>query len=355
MNRKITFLFLGILNLVLAFTLGSCTNPFEEPGKVEVTDMLGTKVYVKKNPSKVACISRTTYDLLVAYGLGDKIDGAYKGTLNNKWLKHIYPNSKNHYVYGYKNSFELFLERKVELVFAPEKYIADELNQRGIPAVCVSLYAKPNFEKYVTYFSILIRQIWDSEEVKEKSNKWEYEVEAIISKIKTTLEKSKVAKQKLYYVRGDKPNGVGYTDNAGSFTEYAYSILGFEYLGSKITTNRPSDEEILNYNPDVVVFGGIYQHTNLLKIAHAPFNELKAVKNGRLYKIPIGVTAFEQLSAMTPIFFAHQAMSLHPDLFAFDITGMLTKSIKEYFGYSLSAQDAAAMLAGLGPNLEPLL
>ena len=40
MNRKITFLFLGILNLVLAFTLGSCTNPFKEPSKVEVTDML---------------------------------------------------------------------------------------------------------------------------------------------------------------------------------------------------------------------------------------------------------------------------------------------------------------------------
>lgn len=48
MNRKITFLFLSFLNLVLAFTLGSCTNQFYEPGKVEVTDMLGTKIYVKK-------------------------------------------------------------------------------------------------------------------------------------------------------------------------------------------------------------------------------------------------------------------------------------------------------------------
>lgn len=355
MNKKIKILLVIFLNILAIAALSSCGDLFKDKNKITVTDMVGTKVTVKKNPSKVACISRTTYDLLVAYGLGDKIDGAYKGTLNNKWLKHIYPNSKNHYVYGYKNSFELFLERKVDLVFAPEKYIADELNQRGIPAVCVSLYAKPNFEKYVIFFSRLIRQIWDSEEVKEKSSKWENEVEAVISKIKTALEKSKATKQKLYYVRGDKPNGVGYTDNAGSFTEFAYSVLGFEYLGSKITTNRPSDEEILNYNPDVVVFGGIYQHTNLLKIAMPPFNELKAVKNGRLFKIPIGVTAFEQLSAMTPIFFAHQAMALHPDLFAFDITGMLAKSIKEYFGYSLSAQDTAAMLAGLGPNLEPLV
>ncbi len=48
MKRKITFLFLGFLNLVLIFTLGSCANPFKEQGKVEVTDMLGTKVFVKK-------------------------------------------------------------------------------------------------------------------------------------------------------------------------------------------------------------------------------------------------------------------------------------------------------------------
>lgn len=92
MNKKIKILLVIFLNMLVILTLSSCRDLFKDKNKITVTDMVGSKVNVKKNPSKVACISRTTYDLLVAYGLGDKIDGAYKGTLNNKWLKHIYPN-----------------------------------------------------------------------------------------------------------------------------------------------------------------------------------------------------------------------------------------------------------------------
>ena len=52
---------------------------------VTVTDMLGEQVTVKKNPKKVACASRTTYDLLIAFGVADSIDGVYYSLLNNEW------------------------------------------------------------------------------------------------------------------------------------------------------------------------------------------------------------------------------------------------------------------------------
>ena len=109
-----------------------CSNKGEKQEQISVTDMVGTTITINKNPKKVACVSRTTYDLLVAYGLGDKIDGAYKGTLNNDWVPLIYPESKNHYVYEYQNSSELFLSRGVDLVFAPEKYIADDIWKSNI-------------------------------------------------------------------------------------------------------------------------------------------------------------------------------------------------------------------------------
>ena len=135
--------------LVAVTSLGvitGCSNKGETQETISVTDMVGTTITINKNPKKVACVSRTTYDLLVAYGLGDKIDGAYKGTLNNDWVPLIYPESKNHYVYEYQNSSELFLSRGVDLVFAPEKYIADDLNAHGVPALCVSLYGNPKFD-----------------------------------------------------------------------------------------------------------------------------------------------------------------------------------------------------------------
>ena len=181
-------------------TLTSCSFTNNNHEKISVTDMLGTTITINKNPKKVACISRTTYDLLVAYGVGDKIDGAYKGTMNNSWVPLIYPESKNHYVYEYNNSAELFLSRGVDLVLAPEKYIADDLNSHGVPSLCVSLYGNPSFDNYVKFLSNLVTTIWDGDEIKSKAQNWENKVDTAINEVKQELAKHQLS-QKMRRIR----------------------------------------------------------------------------------------------------------------------------------------------------------
>ena len=344
--------------LVALISLGAitgCSNKDEKQEQISVTDMVGTTITINKNPKKVACISRTTYDLLVAYGVGDKIDGAYKGTLNNAWVPLIYPESKNHYVYEYNNSSELFLSRGVDLVFAPEKYIADDLNEHGVPALCVSLYGNPTFDDYVTYLSQLVTKIWDGDEIKAKATAWENKVTKAISDVTTELAKHDITKKKLFYVRGDKDRGIGYTDTQGSFTEYAYRSLGFDFVGSTLTTPQPSVEEIVAQNPDVFVCGGQYQNKNLnILKTEEPYTNLDAVKNNKVYNIPIGFTAFEQLSAMTPIFFYDQANKIYPDYFSYNVSSMIKETVKEYFGTDLTDNQVSYMLNGLNPEGESL-
>ena len=328
-----------------------CSNKEEQQEQISVTDMVGTTITINKNPKKVACISRTTYDLLVAYGLGDKIDGAYKGTLNNAWVPLIYPESKDHYVYDYQNSSELFLSRGVDLVFAPEKYIADDLNEHGVPALCISLYGNPTFDNYVTFLSQIVTKIWDGDDVKTKAAAWETKVNTAINDVKTELAKHEITKRKLFYVRGDKDKGVGYTDTNSSFTEYAYRMMGFDFVGASLTTTNPSKEEIVAQNPDVFVCGGQYQNKNLNSLkTEEPYINLDAVKNNKVYNIPIGFTAFEQLSAMTPIFFYDQANKIYPDYFNYDITSMVKATVKEYFGTDLSDDQVSYMLNGQNPE-----
>lgn len=343
----VAFCFIGVLT-------GCSSNSKEET--VKVTDMLGTTIDVKKNPKKVACISRTTYDLLVAYGLGDKIDGAYSGTLNNDWVSLIYPTSSNHYVYKYENSYELFLQRGVDLVFAPEKYIADDLNSHNIPALCVSLYGNPTFDNYVTFLSNLVTEIWDDAKIKTKAEAWENKVTTAINEIKIELDKHDIEEKTVFYIRGDKDKGVGYTDNKSSFTEYAYRMLGLKFAGASLTTNQPSAEEIVRINPDIFVAGGIYQNKNIdLVKTTDPYKELDAVKNNRIYSIPIGFTAFEQLSAMTPIFFYDQANKIYPEYFNYDIASMVKETIKDYFGTELTDEQVSYMLNGLNPEGKALV
>ena len=349
MYKKILLPLLVALTSIGAIT--GCSNKEEIQEQISVTDMVGTTITINKNPKKVACISRTTYDLLVAYGLGDKIDGAYKGTLNNAWVPLIYPESKNHYVYEYQNSSELFLSRGVDLVLAPEKYIADDLNAHGVPALCVSLYGSPTFDNYVNYLSQLVTKIWDGEEIKTKAATWETKVNTAINDVKTELAKHDIPKQKIFYVRGDKDKGVGYTDTQGSFIEYAYRTMGFDFVGTSLTTTNPSKEEIVAQNPDVFVCGGQYQNKNLNSLkTEEPYINLDAVKNNKVYNIPIGFTAFEQLSAMTPIFFYDQANKIYPEYFNYDITSMVKTTVKEYFGTDLSDTQVSYMLYGLNPE-----
>ena len=350
---KKTLLPLAVVALtsIGAITGCSVSDEPEEETQITVTDMVGNTITIDKNPQKVACISRTTYDLLVAYGVGDKIDGAYKGTLNNDWVPLIYPESQNHYVYEYNNSAELFLSRGVDLVLAPEKYIADDLNAHGIPALCVSLYGNPTFDNYVTFLSQLVTKIWGGEEIKTKAASWENKVNKAIGDITTELAKHSLTQKKLFYVRGDKDKGIGYTDTQGSFTEFAYRKLGFNFIGATLTSNQPSKEEIMAQNPDVFVCGGQYQNKNInLLKTDETYSNLDAVKNNKVYNIPIGFTAFEQLSVMTPIFFYDQANKLYPEYFSYDIPTMVKSSIKEYFGTDLTNDQVSYMLNGLNPE-----
>ena len=344
-----------LLPLIMALTtlgcITACSNSSTNDSTVEITDMVGLTVTIKKNPKKVACISRTTYDLLVAYGLGDHIDGAYKGTLNNAWVPLIYPESKNHYVYEYDNSAELFLSRGVDLVLAPEKYMTDDLLAHGIPALTVALYGTPTFEGCETFLSELVCKLWDGKTIETKAQKWENKVADSIAEIKTELNKHNLTKQKLFYVRGDKDKGIGYTDTLGSFTEYAYGLMGFDFVGSHLNSNKPSKEEIVAQNPDVFVCGGQNQKKNIDTLKNEePFKILDAVKNNKVFNIPIGFTAFEQLSAMTPIFLYDQANKIYPEYFSYDISKMIKETVKEYFGTDLTDNQVSYMMNGLNPE-----
>ena len=138
---------------LVCMMLVSCNGEHTNKSLVTVTDMLGDSITIPKNPQRVACVSRTTYDLLVAFGLGDKIDGAYKYIYDNPWINVIHPNSKNEYRYEYEENYETFLTRNVDLVFAPEKYIADSLKAKGINALCISLYGNPTYDDYLYFFT----------------------------------------------------------------------------------------------------------------------------------------------------------------------------------------------------------
>lgn len=349
MKKRINLL---VVLLCLSTVVG-CASNNNEIETIQITDMVGDVISVKKNPTKVACVSRTSYDLLVAFGLEEYIDGTYEKTLDNEWTSVLYPDSSSHYKYEYEPSFELLLSRGVDLVFAPEKRIAEAYREHGITALTISLYGNPTFDSYLTYISDMVTKLWDSKEVENKAKKWENNVTTAVNEIQRELAKNNVEKEKLYYVRGDKDRGIGYTDTKGSFVEYAYRVLGFDCMSSQLgyDGNKPSAEAICEFNPDVFVMGGIYQNKHVSDIKNTePYTTLEAVKNNKIYTIPMGFTQMEQINIFTAEFFYDQANKLYPNIFNYDVSKMIKDSTKEWFDVELTDLQIQYMLSGLSPE-----
>lgn len=347
-NKLFSIIIASVLLVMTAFCATACNyGSSDTSDTVTVVDMLGEEVVVKKNPKRVACASRTTYDLLIAFGVSESIDGVYYSLLENEWASVFDKKANERYSLSYDESYETYISRGVDIVFAPEKYIADGLKERGIKALNVSLYGNPDFSNYVYFFADLVKQIWDNEEVASRVDSWKEKMETTISDIQTELAKHNDVKRTVYYVRGDKNKGIGYTESKGSFTEYAYKILGMVPLNDRFESNTPSVEEICAQNPDVFVVGGIYQKTLIEALQQEPYVNLNAVKNNQVFNIPIGLTMFEQLSVFSPVFLCDQANKLYPNYFSYDTKKQIQELSEEFFGVRLTDEEANNMLNGL--------
>jgi iron complex transport system substrate-binding protein len=343
-------LLLFLIILSFSISLSACVDK-DESTTVTVVDMVGDTVEVPKSPMKVAVIARAAADMMIGFGLGDSVDGIYYSVLSNPWVETISPGATSiFYSYQYNESAELFYSRGVDLVLAPEKYIADGLREAGINAITVSLYGNPNYDDYIFSLSNLIKQIWP--ETEDKVNAWQNELQAALDDVTEILSQEDIQRRSIYYVRGDKNNGIGYTDTGGSLLQTVYeTYLNMTYLGSTFESNKPSAEEIMAKNPDVVVIGGIYQNKHIDDIKSIePYKLLDAVTSNNVFSIPIGFVMWEQNSVVLPIFIYDQANKLYPSLFDYDIVNLTRDSFKKYFDITLTYQQINYMLNGLDPE-----
>ena len=343
-----------IMICLLGIGLSSCSNN-SNGDKILVTDMSGAEVYVPKDPKKVAAVSPSTGDLMVAFGLGDILDGTYYSVINNPWVEEIYPASSDFYGYDYDLSVETFIERGVDLIFIPEPATAKNLRNHGLNALCIRQFAETGYGDYVFYFSNIVKQIW-GEKVSEKVDMWQNEFSTAINEVSTVIKNANYEKRTLYYVCGDKDRGLGYTDLGKSLLEYVYYEMNIDFVCNRFETNKPSAEAVLSIDPNIVVIGGIYQQYLLQQIEiQEPWNQLEAVKKKQVFNIPVAFVSFEQTCAESSLFIYDMAHKLYPELFNYDMEKLTKECIKKYFNYDLTDSNVQNMLNGLDKNGEPLI
>jgi iron complex transport system substrate-binding protein len=354
--RKSCFWLYLLIMVILSLQLFACNNSKKDSKTITITDMVGDIVEVPKNPEKVAVLARSAVDMLVAFGLGEKITGIYYTIFDNEWAKILYPGIDNYHKYDYNTTIETYLTHKVELVFCPEQYLAENLREHGIPAVTVSQYGNPNYDNYVFYFADMIKQIWSDESISKKVESWKNGFIDIRNQITSALVNVPTTKT-LYYVRGDKNNGITYTENTEKSVQNTIcKYLRLEYASKDFKTSQPTAEAILQINPDYIIVGGVYQHAiiNAAKTS-ATWQNLSAFTNNNVFNIGVGFVMFEQNGVELTVYLADLANKIYPEIFNFDVEKLLKETIKTYFGKELSDMDIYNMLHGLKCNGQPFV
>ncbi len=351
-----------IFTIVCLVLLTGCslnTNPNSEAGTkdtVAVKDMEGNEVVVPTNIEKVACISQSATDLMIAFGLGDKIVGTYRSFTYNPWAGEIYPKAADYKAYSYSVSAEELLNDGIELVIIQDTENADSFRNAGIPVIAVHQYSPTGaFDDEIFETAHILGEIF-GEDVKKKASEWEQDVKDAIEEV-SALNKDEVEKT-VYYINGEKQKGLFYSDGGNSMISSVLSTCGVSLATEKyevLNVHEVSDEEMLKLNPDAMLIGGAYQNYLMDELNRSElWSNLECVKKGKVYRIPVAMIGIENVSAETPVMIRYTASLFHPE-YNYDLEKDLKENIKKYFDYDLSSEDIYNMCNALSKSGEVMV
>lgn len=343
MKKISKLLFLSIIPMVLA----GCSNNNQASDSITITDMEGNRVTVSKNVKKVACISQSATDLMISFGLGDKIVGTYRSFTYNKWAEELYPNAKNYKAYSYSVSAEELLNDGVDLVIIQDTENAQSFRNAGIPVIAIHQYSPTGpFDDEVYDVANILGQLFP--EAKAKADAWINDVKDTISDIQGKIGTVNSEKA-VYYVNGEKSKGLYYSDGGNSMISRVYDVANVRLATEKyevINVHKVSDEEMVSLNPHAMMIGGAYQNNLVDSLNASPiWSTLDCNQQGRVYRIPVCMVGIENVSAETPLMLKYTA-SLFND-YEFDLNAEMKANIKKYFNYDLTDSDVNNMSQGL--------
>jgi iron complex transport system substrate-binding protein len=337
-------------------SLASCDGT-DESESVTVIDMEGTTVTIPQNVTRVACISPSATDLMIAFGLGDKIVGAYRSFTYNPWVTELYLPAKDFKGYSYSVSAEELLADGIELVIIQNTENAEAFRNAGIPVVAVHQYS-PNgaFDEEVYDTARLIGEIFGGD-AKIKADAWIEDVKTTISDIQAVIGTAN-SEAAVYYVNGEKEKGLYYSDGGNSMISRILEIANTRLATEKyevLNVHKVSDEEMVALNPYAMLIGGAYQNNLADELASSEvWSMLDCNQQGRVYRIPVAMVGIENVSAETPVMLKYVA-SLFNEEFKFDMNAELKANIRKYFGYELTDEDVENMCRGLDKNGERMV
>lgn len=351
----------ALLSVTILFSLAgcgekTCSSKEKDSGTITVTDHSGKTVEVPKNIQRIAVCSIFPLPsvLSVFFDSAEKIVGMPEQSMTaakNSLLSELYPeilNANTGYMNGSEINTEELLALKPDIVFysASDSKIAAQLQHIGIPAVGISVNKWDyNAIETLDHWIELLDQIFPENEkaktVSDYSAKIYDKVQKRVSKL------SDEERAKVFFLFQYSESTI-MTSGDNFFGDWWAESIGAKNVAKEIKGDNAQPvnfEQVYAWDPQIVFITNfnkaqpddLYNNT----IGTYDWSGLDAVKNHRVYKMPLGIYRSYTPGADTPITLLWLAKSTYPQLFD-DID--ITKETKDYyskvFGIELSDEQA---------------
>lgn len=361
------------LTIFIIFNLCGCgleASKVDAPDNREITDLVGRKVSIPANPSRIAAMTGPSYEMVFMLGGQDRIAMTKSGHTTNYPLALLTnPDLANYEGIGANPSssvnIEDYLRREIDLVIYYNN--GNELKKFAavdLPAIVLTL----NVSLFTTVEEVMEQSL--DEYIDNSTAAVKYLAKVLGGK---SLDKAKrweaYCDEKIRMLYGrtrnltdDQRKTVFWGNTWGENILASYPLINRYYeiwlCGGKLmgpgagTGNFPevTKEQLFDWDPDIIL---VDNHGNYPELViknmykeGSLWETLSAVKNEQLYRIPAGVFFLDK-GTTTTLMLLWLATITQPELFAdIDLIEEIRYYYKEFYEYELTGEQAQRVLDG---------
>jgi len=255
------------------------------------------------------------------------------------------------FIKGSDLNIEELIKLKPDVVFfrGPNGEELKQLEAAGIPAVAIKPMARADgntLEIYNSWIKLIGEVMGQETRADEIINLGREAEKMVADRVKNVSEDQKPQAMVLYKHDDKKIEIAG----SNFFGSYWLKTTGARDAAQEINgTKQVNMEQIYKWNPDIIY---ITNFTSTLPedllnntITGQDWSKVKAVQNGKVYKIPLGIYRWFPPSGDSPLMLKWMAQKNQPELFKdYDITVEIKKYYAQVYKYNLSDQQVQTIL-----------
>lgn len=325
---------------------------FSQKGKTrKIVDVTGAEVEIPSEVKRVVNLYSFGCQMMIGLGLEEYLVGVNEDMFETEWIEMMCPESKNIPTYSDEASAETLLAANPDIVFCADPDYAADLRSKGVPCITFMYLTIDEMKFNVNLLGEIL-----GGKAKDKCDAYNKYLDKQIADVKNALEGVVTDRESVHYINANSDKGFYKTAGAGSTTDYC-ARLSYVDLATASLIDFPESkvdaEALLATNPDNVIIGGRYQHVIYDDLfAAEEWQNIAAVQNNHVFKIPMGLSAWNRYSLETALLIPWTASVIYPEYYEFDAVNEVIKFYKEFMDYELTEQQAQYMIEGLTPNGE---